>query len=142
MRMEAQSPGAHVHKEHEHGKHEPHGHEEHPNEGHAHGEHAHEEHGHEEHAHETRPAQEHNEHEHLFRLEGYGFAYRCTFCKHPIPWTLAPETLGMGPGEEPVMGKMYRYGGCYCGFGRFVTCERTYMDPKEMEAHLAEHMAH
>jgi hypothetical protein len=50
--------------------------------------------------------------------------------------------LGMAADEKPVMGKLYRYAGCYCGFGRFVICERTGMDAQEMEKALNEQMAH
>ena len=72
----------------------------------------------------------------------HAFAYRCTLCNQPIPWPMKARDLGFAAGEEPVMGKMYPYSKCYCGFGRFVVCERSYLDVRELEAHLAEHMAH
>lgn len=71
-----------------------------------------------------------------------GFVYRCTFCKESIQRPLTARMLGMATDEKPVMGKLYRYAGCYCGFGRFVICERTGMDAQEMEKALNEQMAH
>lgn len=54
-----------------------------------------------------------------------GYAYTCTFCKQSIPWPLTAEMLGFGPEEQPQEGKTYPYSRCYCGFGRFVLCQRT-----------------
>lgn len=70
-----------------------------------------------------------------------GYVYRCTFCKQHIPRPLTAQMLGMGPEEKPIMGKLYRYSGCYCGHGRFVICEQTYT-LEETEDDLTEHMAH
>ncbi len=71
-----------------------------------------------------------------------GFVFRCTFCKKHIQHPITAKALGLGPEEAPVMGKLYRYGRCYCGFGRFVMAERTGMSEEELEEKLSEHMAH
>ena len=76
------------------------------------------------------------------RSISHSFGYRCTLCNQPIPWLMKAKDMGFAPGEEPVVGKMYAYSKCYCGFGRFVICERSYLDMRELEAHLSEHMAH
>ena len=55
---------------------------------------------------------------------------------------MTAKALGLDPEEAPVMGKLYRYGRCYCGFGRFVIAERTGMSEEELEEKLSEHMAH
>ncbi len=101
-------------------------------EGHEHGVHSHGEHRH-------RHKEDPNDPE---RRVDYDFGFRCTLCKQPVPWHMRAKDLGLKPGEEPVAGKLYRFSKCYCGFGRFVQCERSYMDMEELEAHLAEHMAH
>ena len=70
------------------------------------------------------------------------FAFKCTFCKKPIVRPITRKELGLEPGEDPVMGKLYRYAKCYCGFGRFVQCERTSMSADEIEDQISRNMAH
>lgn len=70
------------------------------------------------------------------------FAFRCTFCKKAIVRPITKKELGLQSNEEPVMGKLYRYAKCYCGFGRFVQCERTNMTTEEIEDQISRNMAH
>lgn len=70
------------------------------------------------------------------------FIYRCTFCQKTVPWPVAFEALGLGPGQEPEPGKLYRYDKCYCGFGRFVLCERVSIEPEELDEFIHHHMEH
>ncbi len=70
------------------------------------------------------------------------FIYRCTFCRKTVPWPIPAEALGIPQGELPEAGKMYRYDKCYCGFGRFVICERVSIEPDELEDFISHHMEH
>jgi hypothetical protein len=78
-------------------------------------------------------------HEHA---DAYAFGFRCTLCHRSIGKPLTKAELGLAEDEEFQAGKMYRYDKCYCGFGRFVIAERTYIDPEELHRHMAEHMQH
>ncbi len=70
------------------------------------------------------------------------FIYRCTFCQKTVPWPVPAEALGLSRGQEPEPGKMYRYDKCYCGFGRFVICERVSIEPEELDEFISHHMEH
>jgi ParB/RepB/Spo0J family partition protein len=52
-----------------------------------------------------------------------GFAFRCTYCNHVVPKSLAPSELGLGADELPTPEHIYPYTGCPCGYGRFVIAE-------------------
>ena len=78
-------------------------------------------------------------HEHA---DDVAFGFRCTLCRRSIGKPLTKAELDVAENEEFQPGKMYRYDQCYCGFGRFVIAERTYIDPEELHRHMAEHMQH
>lgn len=84
-----------------------------------------------------------HEHDHLHGEEDVvAFGFRCTLCLRSIGKPLTREDLGIPAGEELQAGKMYRYDRCYCGFGRFVIAERTYINPEVLHRHMSEHMQH
>ena len=67
--------------------------------------------------------------------------FRCTFCQHVIPWPIAPEALGLAPGDQPESGRLYPYTRCYCGWGKFVLCEEIAeeVDQGRRPAHVHDH---
>jgi ParB/RepB/Spo0J family partition protein len=49
--------------------------------------------------------------------------FRCTYCQALIPWALDKKGLGIKPEEDFLVGKVYPYEKCKCGWGKFVLCE-------------------
>ena len=47
----------------------------------------------------------------------------CTFCEDVIHRDLTKKDLGLNEDEEPQIGAIYPYSGCYCGWGKYVVCE-------------------
>jgi ParB/RepB/Spo0J family partition protein len=49
--------------------------------------------------------------------------FRCTYCQALIPWPLDKKGLGLKPEEDFLVGQVYPYEKCRCGWGKFVLCE-------------------
>lgn len=71
------------------------------------------------------------------------YVFRCTYCNNvvmrPLPAMLTLLEVGQ---DELVVGKMYRFGGCYCGQGKFVICEPGNFSVDALEKHLFDEMEH
>lgn len=59
---------------------------------------------------------------------GLGYFFRCSFCGVVIPWTVRPTDIGLDDANQPVIGRLYPYTKCYCGFGKFIRCVSTAND--------------
>jgi hypothetical protein len=55
--------------------------------------------------------------------ENKNYKFICTFCEEVILWDLTNKDLGLSEDEEPQIGAIYPYSGCYCGWGKYVLCE-------------------
>lgn len=53
-----------------------------------------------------------------------GHLFRCTYCDSIIPQALAQADLGLPADAAIEAGQKYPYAKCWCGWGKFVTCER------------------
>jgi hypothetical protein len=70
------------------------------------------------------------------------FTFRCTFCRKTIGRPLTKQDLGVPDDQDFVVGKLYRYERCYCGMGKFVSCELADLTPEEIQERLSRGMAH
>jgi hypothetical protein len=70
------------------------------------------------------------------------FTFRCTFCRKTIGRPLSKQELGVADDQQFEIGKLYRYERCYCGKGRFVSCELADLTPEELEDRISRTMAH
>lgn len=70
------------------------------------------------------------------------FTFRCTYCRKIIGKPLTGKDLGQPDDQVLQVGRLYRYDRCYCGKGKFVSCEITDLTPDEVEARVSQTMAH
>jgi hypothetical protein len=63
--------------------------------------------------------------EHRFdEEEAHRHMFRCTYCEALIPRLIEPHELGLTSHDQVEQGAQYPYTGCWCGWGKFVICER------------------